>query len=138
MELEHLFQTYKTSVFNKDLEAHLSIFDDDILVFDMWSTWVYEGIGAWRDVTSEWFSSLHDERVLVDFTEVSQHSADDLAFATACVTFAAQDLQGKTLRSLQERLTWVARKKNGQWKIIHAHTSGPVDHATLKVILKRT
>jgi len=35
------------------------------------------------------------------------------------------------------RMTWVAVRKNGAWKIIHGHTSGPVNRDTMKVVLER-
>ena len=38
---------------------------------------------------------------------------------------------------MQNRLTWVLKQKDGAWKIVHEHTSAPVDFETAKVILQR-
>ena len=38
---------------------------------------------------------------------------------------------------MQNRLTWALVRRGYAWKIVHEHTSAPVDHATGKVVLKR-
>ncbi len=136
-ELQSLFDTYKKSAYEKDLERFLSIFDENVQVFDMWGRWSYEGIAAWRKMAEGWFGSLGPERVFVEFDEVEATVSGDMAYARATVTYSALGGDGQKLRSLQNRLTWVARKKEGLWKIIHEHTSAPIDHPTLKAILKK-
>lgn len=136
MELESLFETYKNSVFQKDVNAFVSIFDEQVQIFDMWA-WAYEGLVAWREMATGWFGSLGTERVVVQFDDIQVQATGEMGYATANVRFAAISESGQELRYLQNRLTWVAQKKEGVWKIIHEHTSGPVDHVTLKVILKK-
>jgi uncharacterized protein (TIGR02246 family) len=136
-ELQSLFDTYKNTVYEKDLEGFLSIFDKDLHVFDMWGQWSHRGLEAWREMAKGWFGSLGSERVVVDFDEAQSTLSGDMGVATAFVTFTGVSAEGQKLRSLQNRLTWVARKKDGVWKVVHEHTSSPLDHATLKAILKR-
>jgi uncharacterized protein (TIGR02246 family) len=136
-ELQSLFDTYKKTVYEKDLEGFLSIFDKDLQVFDMWGQWSHRGLEAWREMAKGWFGSLGTERVVVDFDEAQSTLSGDMGVATAFVTFTGVGAQGEKLRSLQNRLTWVVRKKDGVWKVVHEHTSSPLDHATLKAILKR-
>jgi ketosteroid isomerase-like protein len=38
---------------------------------------------------------------------------------------------------MHNRLTWALKQENGAWKIVHEHTSAPVDFKTSKVILQR-
>ncbi len=135
-EIESLFDTYKTSVLRKDLDAFLSIFDDDVRIFDMWE-WTYDGLTPWRKMASDWFSSLGTEQVVVTFDDIRIRVAGEMAVATAYARFAAVSEKGEELRHLQNRLTWVAEKKEGAWKIVHEHTSGPVDGETMKVRLQR-
>jgi uncharacterized protein (TIGR02246 family) len=136
-EIESLFDTYKTSVLRKDLDAFLSIFDDNVRIFDMWE-WTYDGLTPWRKMVKDWFSSLpNGEQVAVTFDDIRIRTAGEMAVATAYARFAAVSEKGEELRSLQNRLTWVAIKKDGAWKIIHEHTSGPVDGETMKVRLQR-
>jgi uncharacterized protein (TIGR02246 family) len=137
MELESLFKIYKTAVFQKDVEAFVSIFDEDVRVFDMWQHWAYDGLPAWREVAENWFTSLGSDNDVVTFDEIQVHESGDLAIITALMKFTAVSEKGEELRYLQNRMTWIARKKDEDWKIIHQHTSSPVDVETMKVILKR-
>lgn len=136
-ELNALFETYKNAVFQKDLEAFTSIFDEKILAFDMWGQWTYDGLPAWREMAKGWFDSLGTDRDVVAFDDIQIHVAGELATATAFVKFTAVSDKGEELRFLQNRLTWIAEKKGNAWKIIHQHTSSPIDFETMKVMLKR-
>ena len=131
-----LFESYKDAVYRKDAEGLLSLFDEDVRVFDMWA-WRYDGLPAWRDMVTGWFSSLGTTRDVVTFDDIRIHESGEMGIASAFVRFAATDESGNELRFLQNRLTWAVRKKAGAWKIIHEHTSGPVDGETLKVRLQR-
>lgn len=136
-ELESLFQIYTTAVFEKDLEAYASIFDEDVRAFDMWQHWVYDGLASWREMAKNWFVSLGTDRDKVTFDDIQIQQHGELAAATAIMKFTAISEKGEELRYLQNRLTWVARKKEDAWKIIHQHTSSPIDFETMKVILKK-
>ena len=136
-ELNSLFEIYKNSVFTKDIAAYSSIFDEKIRVFDMWEMWSCDGLEAWRDIAKGWFKSLGTDRDLVEFEDIQIETSGELATVTAFVKFTAMSEKGEELRWLQNRLTWIARKKDGHWKIIHQHTSGPIHFETMKVMLKK-
>jgi uncharacterized protein (TIGR02246 family) len=90
-------------------------------------------------MVQDWFSSLGAaEQVVVTFDDIRIQAAGDMAVATAFARFAAVTDKAEELRYLQNRLTWVAQKKDGAWKIIHEHTSAPVDGETMKVRLQRS
>ncbi|HVU97188.1 MAG TPA: SgcJ/EcaC family oxidoreductase [Puia sp.] len=135
-ELQSLFDRYKQSVYQKDTESFLTLFDDDVRVFDMWA-WTYDGLAAWRQMVTGWFAGLGADRDVVTFDDIRIQQSGDMAVASAIARFAAVSEKGEELRFLQNRLTWVVRKKNGFWKIIHEHSSGPVDGSTMKVQLQR-
>jgi ketosteroid isomerase-like protein len=134
--LESLPETYKNAVFQKDVEMFVSIFDEEVRIFDMWE-WVYNGVTPWREMVKTWFGSLGTERVVVTFDEVQTRSENGMGVVSAFARFAAISETGEELRFLQNRLTWVVQNKGGVWKVIHEHTSGPVDGATMKVLLQR-
>jgi uncharacterized protein (TIGR02246 family) len=136
-EIHALFESYKTAVLQKNIDAFLSLFDNNVRIFDLWE-WMYDGIGPWREMVKDWFSSLdNNEQVIVTFDDIRVQDAGEMAVATAFARFAAVSDKGEELRYLQNRLTWVVQKKEGGWKIIHEHTSAPVDGATMKVRLQR-
>ena len=62
---------YCAAAYDKNVDAFVSLYADDVHVFDMWNSWELRGIGAWRDMAVGWFSSLGDERVVVSATRRS-------------------------------------------------------------------
>jgi len=137
MEPEDLIQIYKTAVLKKDLELYASIFDEEVYVFDTWQQWSYAGLPAWLEMAKAWFTSLGTDHDSVTFENIKIHNSGELALIIAIMKFTAVSEEGEDLRFLQNRLTWVARKIEGNWKIIHQHTSSPVDFETMQVILTR-
>jgi uncharacterized protein (TIGR02246 family) len=136
--VETLLDAYRNAVHTKDVDAFTAIFDEEVCVFDMWGHWSHDGIDAWRQMAVDWFGSLGDERVRVDFQDVQTIVGDDVAAVHAFVTFTGLSAEGGELRSLTNRLTWALRRRgNDGWKVIHEHTSAPVDMATGKVTLAR-
>jgi ketosteroid isomerase-like protein len=136
-EIHELFERYSKAVFQKDIEEFISLFDDEVIVFDMWQHWSFNGLDSWREMVKGWFSSLGENRDVITFDSVQIHTSGELAYAGSFVRFAAVSEQGVELRFLENRLTWVLQKKGQTWKIIHQHTSGPIDFNTMKVILHR-
>jgi len=132
-----LLESYRDAVYAKDVEAFVAIFADDVRVFDMWGTWSHDGIDSWREMAVGWFGSLGDELVRVEFDDVRTTVGDDTAVLSAFVTFAGLSADGAELRSMNNRLTWGLRKTGGAWKVVHEHTSAPVEMATGKVDLER-
>jgi ketosteroid isomerase-like protein len=128
---------YKAAVFAKDVDTFVALYDRDVLVFDMWGVWSYNGIAAWREMAAGWFGSLGTERVVVDFSDAQTIVAQDLAVAHAFVTYKAVTADGVDLRSMNNRLTVTLRQKGDGWKIVHQHTSAPIDFETAKVIFRR-
>jgi len=135
-ELQSLFDRYKQTVYQKDAEAFLALFDENVRVFDMWA-WCYDGLAAWREMVTGWFANLGADRDVVTFEDVRIQQSGDMAVASTIARFTAVSEKGEELRFLQNRLTWVVQQKNGVWKIIHEHSSGPVDGSTMKVRLQR-
>ena len=136
-EIESLFETYKNAVSQKDLETYSSIFDEKVRVFDMWEQWTYDGLAAWKGMAKDWFSSLGSDRDVITFDDIQIQTSGEMAIVSAFVRFTAVSETGEALRYLDNRLTWVVLKKEGTWKIVHQHTSGPIDFKTMKVVLRR-
>lgn len=136
-EAAKLLDRYRAAVFDKDVEGLLALYTDNVHVFDAWNVWEYDGAPAWRSAFEAWFGSLQDETVQVDVADVRTDEGSDLAFVSAVVTYTAVSGKGAALRSLQNRLTWVLGRREGTWKIVHEHTSVPVDIEDLKAIIRR-
>ncbi len=135
--VQQALDAYKAAVFAKDVDAFVALYADDVRVFDMWGEWQVDGLAAWRAMAADWFGSLGDERVLVDFTDLRTNVDGGLAVGHVLVAYAAIDLEGGVLRSLTSRFSVALRREGGAWKIFHEHSSAPLDHATTKAILTR-
>jgi uncharacterized protein (TIGR02246 family) len=135
--VQRMLDSYTAAVFARDVDAFVALYDDDVRVFDLWAVWSFDGRDAWRNAVAGWFGSLGAERVVVDVSEVRTTVADDLAIAHAVVTFKSMSADGSALHAMQNRFTWALRRKEGAWKIIHEHSSAPIDAGTMKVLLQR-
>ncbi|GAB3536220.1 nuclear transport factor 2 family protein [Arthrobacter tecti] len=136
-EVETFPQRYAAAVRAKDVGGLLSLYDDGVRLFDLWVVWSHEGASAWRTSVEEWFGSLGEQSVGVDFADVQTTVTDTLATLHAIITYREVSSTGEELGSMQNRLTWVLQKFDDGWRIVHEHTSAPVDFETSKVILQR-
>jgi uncharacterized protein (TIGR02246 family) len=136
--VEQVLERYAAAVRAKDVDAFVALYADDVRVFDLWGRWSYEGAAAWRQMAEGWFDSLGSERVDVEFQGVQALVSGDIAVAHAFVTFQGISADGAALRAMNNRLTWALRKTaHGGWRIVHEHSSAPVDPDTAKVQLQR-
>ena len=125
--LEALFDRYSAAADAKDVEGFLSLYAEDIRSFDMWGSWSYDGIAEYRTMVEGWFAGLGDDRVGVEFDEIREVVGGDVAAASAFVTFRGLSAAGEELRSMNNRITWALRRIDGDWKVVHEHTSAPLD-----------
>ena len=124
--MEEMLDSYAAAVRAKDVDGFVALYADDVRTFDLWSVWSYEGKDAFRGMVTEWFGSLGDEVVAVEYDEVRTQAGEDVAAVSAFLTYRALSHEGEELRSMNNRLTWVLRKAgDGSWKIAHEHTSAP-------------
>jgi uncharacterized protein (TIGR02246 family) len=132
-----VLQDYQAAVLAKSVDAFVALYDRDVVVFDMWGAWSYDGIAAWRAMVEGWFGSLGTERVIVDFRDARTIVAADLAVVHTFVSYEAVDLDCRALRSMDNRLTMTLRQQADGWKIVHQHTSSPIESGTAQVLFKR-
>jgi ketosteroid isomerase-like protein len=130
-------KSYATAVRAKDVGGFVALYSADVRVFDTWGRWAYDGADAWRAMAVEWFGSLGDEQVAVEFEDVATVVGDSVAVVHAFVTYKGLSADGKELRAMNNRLTWGLQKMGDGWKIVHEHTSAPAAFDTGKVELKR-
>ena len=135
--VHQMLAAYQAAVLARDVEAFVALFADDVHIFDMWGQWSHDGIAAWRAMATGWFGSLGDERVVVEADDVRTTVSGDMATLTAFLTFRAMAADGRELRSMNNRLSWVLREQAGRWKVVQEHTSIPIDGATGKGLFKR-
>ena len=137
--IEQMLDRYAAAARAKDVDGFVALYADDVCVFDTWGRWSYDGAEAWRGMVAEWFGSLGDEQVAVEFDDVETVVGDDVAVAHAFLTYKGLSADGTELRSMNNRTTWALRKTaGGGWQVVHEHSSAPADFETGKVQLIRS
>ncbi len=125
---------YATTVLDRDLEGHLDLYADDVHVFDSWNRWAYAGRADWGGMIACWFDGIRDVRVRVTATDVKTWNDTNTAGGSATLEFAALGPDGLPLRSTENRLTVLLRNEAGTWRVVHQHTSVPVDFQSKQVV----
>lgn len=135
-EIFQLLNTYKTAAMAKDVDTFISLYAQEVVIYDMWSQWSYQGRTAWQNAVNNWFNSLGDEQVIIEITSPQLIIGQQLATIHALVTFKGLSAAGKELHAMRNRFTWVLKNQNGAWEILHEHSSAPINSETSKVILQ--
>lgn len=137
MPVEKALQGYVAAVAAQDVEAFVGLYDERVHVFDAWGRWEYVGLEAWRGMVTEWFGSLGGGRVEVVFSEVACFTGQGVAFGHAIAAFTGYSAEGERLHSMTNRLSLGLEKTDTEWKIVHEHSSLPVDMASGAAVFER-
>jgi ketosteroid isomerase-like protein len=125
--IQDFFTIYKRSAWEKDAKSMIDLYDNDVLVFDMWQYGYQAGLKDWSAAIENWLGSLGEERVHVLFEMVDIRVGEELGWASAIVKYEAMMGDNSVLRSMTNRLTLGLIKKEGRWKVLHQHTSAPIN-----------
>jgi len=132
-----LLDTYVDSAYRKDVDGFIAMYAENVRIFDLWGSWQVRGAANWRTGIAEWFGSLGEGRVVVEFSEVEVSVGGDVAAISAMIQYSGESPAGLTEREMANRLTWILKRTDGAWLVTHEHTSAPVDMDSGKVILAR-
>ena len=136
MSYKKILEGYANAVYTKDVESFISIYDTNVCVYDTWKEWTSIGTGKLRDMAAEWFDSLGNEKVKVEFLEVNVLESADQTVWIGEVKFFGLNEDDQVLRSISNRWTWVIKNNNGIFKIVHEHSSLPINMETFTAIMK--
>jgi ketosteroid isomerase-like protein len=126
-----LITHYCSAALKKDAAAMLRLYDESVVLFDLWDRSAVRGLAEWAPIVRGWLGGLGSETVHVEFEEVDVQAGPDLAVLTAFVRYQARDETGTVLRQMTNRLTWSLVGRGADWKILHQHTSIPIDSKTI-------
>ncbi len=136
MNYKTILKSYANAVYNKDLENFISIYDNKVHVYDTWKAWSYKNRDEYKNMVREWFDSLGDEKVRVEFNEINVLQTQDQTVWIGEIKFYGLSENDEILRSISNRWTWVIQNKNQVLKIVHEHSSLPIDIETFSGIMK--
>lgn len=126
-QLQDFFTIYKQSAWNKDTKSMIALYHDNVVIFDMWNQGHQTGLTEWSTVIKDWLGSLGEEKVNMIFDMIEIHEDNDVGFGSALITYQAISTSNTILRSMKNRVTLGFIKQKGEWKVIHQHTSAPIN-----------
>lgn len=135
--ITRVIESYASAVYERDVDAFMRLYDPKVRVFDAWDVWEYEDSAKWRRPIETWLNAPGTERVKVTFEDVQTSGSRECAIVSAIVTYARVSAQGERLHAMQNRLTWALVASGHAFRVVHEHTSVPVDFEETKPILKR-
>jgi ketosteroid isomerase-like protein len=117
----------------KDLEAATKNYASDVVIYDVVGPLGQpKGVESVRDRLQQWLSSFDPASdVGFELVDISITAGEGLAFSRSFNHVTAPLKNGGSLEMFwRETLNW--QKRDGDWKIVHAHSSVPFDAATGK------
>lgn len=133
-QLQDYFTIYEQATWNKDIESMIRLYDDNVVIYDMWTNGYQTGLTEWSIAIKDWLGSLKNENVKVIFEMIEIHESGDIGFGSALITYQAISVDDTILRSMKNRLTIGFKKKKGIWKVIHQHTSAPINSELVAIL----
>jgi ketosteroid isomerase-like protein len=131
---QDFFTMYKQSAWEKDTENMIRLYDDHIVIFDMWTHGYQTGLTEWSRVIKDWLGPLGDEKVNVIFERIEIREGENMGFGSALITYQAISTDNTIIRSMKNRITLGFIREKDVWKVVHQHTSSPIN-SDLQAIL---
>jgi uncharacterized protein (TIGR02246 family) len=129
-EIRALIQRLVTAAKAKDVSAVMSVYvaDESLRVFDITPPLQYRGAKAYKEAWEAFFAALPGP-LEIEIREFNVMTDGPLGFSHEIDTWSGTDPEGQEV-TFTMRVTYVYRKVNGKWRIIHEHGSVPVDVTT--------
>ena len=133
-QIRDFFTIYQQAAWDQDIESMIGLYDDNVVVYDMWTHGYQMGLAGWSGVIKDWLGALGDEKVKVTFEMIEIHEDGNIGFASALISYQAVSADNTILRSMKNRLTIGFQRKKDTWKVIHQHTSAPINSALVAIL----
>lgn len=127
MRVQSLLDSYSQAVKTRDIEGFLGIYDKAVTAFDAWDEWQYTGLHNWRAVPTDWFTEPGDDVFDAKFRDVYVEGDGDLLVVRGLIDYTSEQMGPSVMTN---RFSWIVKVIDGEYKIIHEHTSLPVDRQT--------
>jgi uncharacterized protein (TIGR02246 family) len=119
-KIETLFQQLVRAHADHDADAIVEAYAPDTVIYDLAPP--LERLGMDRDSVAAWLAGW-DGSIQIDAHDVNLIVEGDVAFASALNRMRGS--KDGEYQDLWYRTTMCFRKMNGQWRIIHDHSSVP-------------
>lgn len=118
-EISDLLKQYELDVKDKNIEDLLRLHSEEV-----------EAKELLQDRIEKWFKS-YDGEIKFKFNDINIESGEELSVCHALIKTSGTLKNGKKAE-LWTRSILGLKKEEGQWRIFHERTSGPIDMSTDK------
>jgi len=122
-QIRELMNDWAHAVRSKDVNALMSHYAPDIMVFDLAPPLQYKGAEAYRKNLELWFPTFRGS-IGLELRDLNIAASDDIAFCHSFnrITGIRTDDERTDVWA---RATVCCRKIDGKWRIVHEHQSVP-------------
>ena len=121
--LSELTNSWVAALRAKDVDALMSHYEPDALLYDLAPPLRYRGADAYRKNWEEWFASFQGP-VGYEIHNLSVSVGNDIAFSTSINRISGARTTGEQT-DVWVRATVCYRKRDNQWWVAHEHISVP-------------
>jgi uncharacterized protein (TIGR02246 family) len=117
--IRELIEAWRQAVLAKDVDALVSHYAPDVVVFDVVPPASIRGVEHYRENWRRWFDSMKGP-LAFEMREVEVAASGDLAYAHTVNRVAVGEQEDIV------RATVCFRKIDGDWRVVHEHASVPL------------
>lgn len=127
-----LIDDWKDAIRSKDIERLMACYAPDVVAFDMMAPLEWRGADSYRDAWAEGLAMPGEYEI--ELYEPMITANDQLAFA---VSLARYDVRPPDAAAYGGWFRWTANFMaiSDVWKIVHEHSSVPIEFASRKALL---
>jgi len=123
IQIRQLIDGWAGAIRDKNIEAAVSQYAHDILLYDLAPPLVHRGVDLYKNELAEWFATFQGA-VGFEVHDLSITVGDVVAFATSLNHITGKRTSGEQ-SDIWVRATIGFAKKDGGWRVTHEHFSVP-------------
>jgi len=127
-EIRELVGEWAIAIRSKNIDAALSLYDSDVVAFDVVDPLDYKGTEILRTRLTAWLSSFVGHMGF-EVSDLKVEAGNYLAFCYGFNRVIGTKADGTKI-DMRWRTTLCLRRINDSWKITHSHASVPFDMET--------
>jgi len=131
-EIRKLINERAEAIKNKNIQTATVSYAADVLLFHVVGPLKRTGAYSVKQRLEEWFSTFNDDgKIGFEIVDLQITADGDIAFCN-CLNHVDTNLKDGAELNMYWRETLNWEKRNGEWKIVHAHSSVPFDAQSRK------
>lgn len=133
VQIRRRLETLARALREKDVDALMSHYSIDVVVFDLPMALQCRGADAYRKNFESWFAMVEGP-IGYEMRDLRIATGGDVAFCHYLARVKTTRKQAAYWSDYWVRVSAGWRKAHGEWTVIHEHISVPVDMATTKAV----